>query len=371
MTGQHPRVVDADTHIAEGLSMWDKLDEAMHPRRPLLITAPRDTWYGGRNAFWLIDGKIVPKPAGKGGITLATPTAADAESRRTDITIGSRELTDVESRLADMDRLNVDVQIVYPTLFLGWITDDVELEVGLCHAYNRFVGEACSASKNRIRWVAIPPLRNIDETIKELRWSKEHGAVGVFFRGMEGNRTLDDPYFFPVYEEASALDLSICIHTGPGAPAFWELFDVGRSSGFPHRALPMFAFRNLVANHIPQQFPRLRFGFIESGCSWVPFVFHQLHRRSLRGLSENESFEQSIPRFFEENHLWVACEADEDLPYLLKYIGEDHMIIGSDYCHRDPTYEPDLIEAVTGQRDLSDRVMEKILGTNAAALYGV
>jgi hypothetical protein len=31
-----------------------------------------------------------------------------------------------------------------------------------------------------------------------------------------------------------------------------------------------------------------------------------------------------------------ACEADEDIPYLGEFIGDDHLMIGSDYGHNDP-----------------------------------
>ena len=61
----------------------------------------------------------------------------------------------------------------------------------------RFAGRASAHS----------PTRSIEASITEMQWAKDHGAVGVFFRGIEGNRTLDDPYFFPVYQEAERLDL--------------------------------------------------------------------------------------------------------------------------------------------------------------------
>jgi len=32
----------------------------------------------------------------------------------------------------------------------------------------------------------------------------------------------------------------------------------------------------------------------------------------------------------------TACEADEDIPYLGEFIGDDHLMIGSDYGHNDP-----------------------------------
>src|SRR5438132_5798796 len=111
-------VLDADTHISESVPMWELIAPDMYKRRPVVVSVPTDTLYGKRNAFWLIDGQIVPKPAGRGGSVLITPSAAEFQASRTDINQGVRELTDVPARLADMDRLNIDVQVVYPTLFL-------------------------------------------------------------------------------------------------------------------------------------------------------------------------------------------------------------------------------------------------------------
>ena len=66
-------VLDADTHISESTRMWELIDPDMYERRPVLVSVPTDTLYGKRNAFWLIDGQIVPKPAGRGGSVLITP----------------------------------------------------------------------------------------------------------------------------------------------------------------------------------------------------------------------------------------------------------------------------------------------------------
>ena len=210
-------VIDADTHIAESEGMWELMDKEMYPRRPVIVSVPDNTLYGTHNAFWLIDGNIVPKPAGKGSYRLITPSATIRQSLRKDPPIPCREITDVSARLAQMDKLSVEAQVVYPTLFLIYITDDVALEVALCRAYNRWMGQVWSKSNHRLKWVVVPPLRSIEETVKEMRWSKDNGAVGVFFRGVERDLALDDPYFFPVYEEARKLDMPVCVHTGAAA----------------------------------------------------------------------------------------------------------------------------------------------------------
>jgi predicted TIM-barrel fold metal-dependent hydrolase len=360
-------IIDADTHISESEAMWAMMDKAMQPRRPLLLSVPDDTWFGNRNAFWLIDGEIYPKPAGKGSFALVTPSAQKVQDGRKDSTVVSREMTDINTRLADMDRLNTAAQIVYPTLFLVYNTKDRELEIALCRAYNRFLARASAESLERIRWVAVLPLQSLNEAIDEIRFAKQHGAVGIFFRGIEGDYTLDHPYLFPIYEEAEKQNLSICVHTGCGVRAILEMFDISRNHTFGHtRVMPLLAFRDIIANKIPERFPSLRFGFIEAAAGWVPFLIHivrRLQREKFRFGSSTE--------LFREYRLYVACEADEDIPYLAKYTGEDHLLIGSDYPHSDPSREDQFVHAITVREDISPQLRQKILCDNPRAFYGM
>jgi len=360
-------IIDADTHVAESEHMWAHLEKEAYPRRPILMGVPEDTLYGSSNAFWLIDGNIFPKPAGKGGNRLITPSASKQQASRKDISIGSRELTDPASRIKDMDRLKIDIQIVYPTLFLVYLTDELGLEIALCKAYNRFMSAACDRGEGRLRWVAILPLRSVDESLKEMKWAKDHGAVGLFFRGLEKDLNLDDPYFFPIYQAAMDRDLSICIHTGAGCPVISSVFNVDRHSVFAHgRLLPIIAFRQLVANRIPEQFPTLRFGFIETSAGWIPFLLHALRRQS-----RDRWAELSTPELFQKYRFYVACEADEDVRYLTQYVGEDNLIIGSDYAHTDPSEEGDLVGAMKAREDVPARVVDKILSDNPSRFYSI
>ncbi|HLY64181.1 MAG TPA: amidohydrolase family protein, partial [Chloroflexota bacterium] len=347
----------------------DHFQGDMYARRPVLISVPNDTLYKRSNAFWLIDGDIFPKPAGKGGFLLATPTAQEQVAARPDV--GAREMVDLEARLQDMDAMGVETQVVYPTLFLAFLTNDVDLEIELCQAYNRFLASVWAQQPKRFRWVLIPPLRAMDASIQELRFGKEHGAVGVFFRGIEKDRTLEDPYFFPLYEEAQTLDLPICIHTGAGCPDWTKPIDVSTSFTFPHvRLPPLVAFRNIIANKVPERFPELRFAFVETGASWVPYVLH-----SLRGTKEVDDWGPSL---FEKYRLFVSYEEMEDLPYLIRHVGEDHIFAGSDYGHHggagfrgDPSAQPQMVKHLRERGDVSPEVVDKVLHHNARRLYGI
>ena len=363
-------VIDADTHVFEPKEMWEHIDQDWYLRRPIVVEGPKDTVYR-RSNFWIIDGNIFPKPAGKGGFLLGTPTQPDQISNMPDVR--ARELLDIPGRLAAMDQMGTGAQVIYPTLFLAYVTDDAELEVALCRAYNRFMSDIFKQGGGRLRWMVVPPLRSIDASIEAINLGKENGAVGLFFRGIERDRTLDDPYFFPLYQEAARLDLPICVHTGAGCPAFSAVFDVSRSHTFPHtRTLPLMAFRNLVANKIPEMFPDLRFGFIEAGASWVPYVLHAL--RSVFG----GDADQWGPKLFQDLRLYVSYEEWEDLPYLLKYVGEENLMVGSDWGHHggrgrggDPSGQPEVFANMRSQEDVPGTAVEKMLVDNPARFYGI
>jgi len=199
-----------------------------------------------------------------------------------------------------------------------------------------------------------------------MKQAKDQGAVGLLFCGIERDRMLDDPYFFPIYEMAEQLDLPICIHLGGGCPAWSELFDLDRHGGFAgNTLLPVIAFHSLLMNRIPERFPRLRFGFIEAGASWVPFLLHKL-RRTLGPEAQAWG-----PKLFRDYRLYVACEADEDLPYLVEHIGEDNLLIGSDYGHADASVEAALVATMRARTDVGPQTIDKVLGLNARTFYGL
>lgn len=360
-------IIDADTHISEGPAMWALMDQAMQPRRPIMLTVPEDTWYGNRNAFWLIDGEIYPKPAGKGSFALVTPSAQKVQAGRKDSTPATREMTDIAARVADMEKLSTAMQIVYPTLFLVYNTKDRELEVALCRAYNRFLAQACGQAAERMKWVAVLPFQSMNVALDEIRFAKQNGAVGIFFRGIEGEYTLDHPYLFPVYEEAQKHNLSICVHTGCGVKQILDMFDLARNHTFGHtRVMPLLAFRDLVANRIPEQFPSLRFGFIEAAAGWAPFLIHIIRRL----LKEKFRYGSSA-ELFREYRLFIACEADEDISYIAKYTGDDHLLIGSDYPHSDPSREDQFVNAINVREDISAALKQKLLYENPRVFYAI
>src|SRR5581483_8205499 len=109
-----------------------------------------------QRVHWLIDSQLFPRFTGPGAHSLGTPTGAGLErftySRLKSESVESLELREPAARLADMDREGLDVQVIYPTLFLARLTEDPALATALCESYNRWLGDVL-AWQERLKWV--------------------------------------------------------------------------------------------------------------------------------------------------------------------------------------------------------------------------
>jgi predicted TIM-barrel fold metal-dependent hydrolase len=338
--------VDVDAHVDESEATWEYLDDGARRYQPLTLdpgapTAPGDA---RPHRLWVIDGNIRLRRW--------------RDDTRTGTVKATRELFDVDARIRHMDELRIDVQVLYPTLFLHALTDKAEIELALCKSYNRWIAKATEKTRGRLRWVAMLPLLSIDRAVEEVRWAKDHGACGVFKKGIEcGDRAASDPYFFPVYEEASRLDLPVCVHNATGkvesAIAQGEALDGGMNA--------ISAFSALAERGVPDMFPKLRVGFIETGASWIPYLYADLVAKKTRRTFLPVDFKEDL---FRKNRFYVACQTNDDLPYILKYGTEDSMMIGTDYSHADQSAEIgalDVFEQRGQTGDIPASVARKIL----------
>lgn len=375
------RVLDADGHIFESEAMFAGVEEDFYPRRPLLTTLPQDSEVRESNAVWIIESKIAPRISGR-AVTFpgSFPGSPAAATRRA--TLGAQTLEDVEARLEGMDEFGIQEQVIFPTLFLESIVDDVALEGALYRAYNNYVSEACAKSHGRLRWTACIPWRDPEAAVAEVRRVGDLGAAGIFTMGVIFDRHLDDPHFFPVYQAASDLDLPICVHLGWGSPGATQLFT--KNAFFCSATIPViWGFVHVMASGLLGRFPRLRTGFIETGAQWVPYVINQVRRhympptvirgeprvRRVGGIDRD--YYRDPAEWFKEGRAFVTFESDEDLPHLIQHLGDDGLMMSSDYPHGDPSADELFLDKLRLRQDIPESVKEKLAGGNAARFYRV
>ncbi len=345
--------IDADAHVIETMTTFDYIDPEYRHLRPRVVRQVegehlKSNEGGEQREFWIIDGRLQPKEHNIG-------------SNTSDV---SREMRDIEARLAHMDALEIDVQVLYPTVFLRAWTKDPTVEVALCRSYNRWLADIWKAGKGRLRWVVMPPLRAMDETRKELKFGKENGACGIFVRGLEAEMRLTNPYFFKLYEMAEEFDLPVCFHSGNNSFAVRDIY--ATEGGFSRSKLPVVgAFHNLIMDEIPRRFPKLRWGFIEVSAEWLPYVYNDLGLRfQRRG--------RTLPADpLKANNMYVACQCTDDLGHILKHGGADNLVIGTDYGHADTSAQIEALRILKRERKIEAGIIDRILDDNARALYGL
>lgn len=357
--------VDADTHVDETDATWEYMTEAERKYKPISLDPPDGKSMLPGDArphrLWLADGRVELRRW--------------RDDARTGTTKEQRELSDVQARLRQMDEMGVDVQVIYPTFLLSAPSDNPDVELALYRSYNRWLADRTAAAGGRLRWVVVPPVRSMDQALEELRFGKEHGACGIYKRAIEcGGKSVADPYFFPLYEEAERLDLPICIHTGG------ENF----ARGLPQFSRPELSvspqigcFRTLAISGVPERFPRLRFGVIEAMASWVPYVIADLKAKSLysgRLKTYSDHPFDLKEDFLRSNRFYVTCQTSDDVPYLMKFGAEDSLMIGTDYSHDDQSGVIGalrFIERLGEEGELTQEEARKILDDNPRSFYGL
>jgi predicted TIM-barrel fold metal-dependent hydrolase len=226
------------------------------------------------------------------------------------------------------------------------------------------MAEIIKKAPDRFRWVMAPPLLNMDKIGEELKFAKHNGACGVFMRGLEADRSLSDPYFFSLYEQASLLDLPICVHSANGSFVAYELFL--DDPGFCKFKLAVVgAFHSLVFFGIPQRFPKLKIGIIEVGAQWLPYASRDLARRYAR---RGRKLDNDI---LGSNRIYVTCQNDDDIPYIVDSAGADNLVIGTDYGHSDNASELLALKALRDKGEIDADVAAKILYHNPKRFYGL
>lgn len=340
---------DADTHIDECDDTWSYLpeDHAWLAPRTIEFTPDQIPSYlpAGYHRLWYIDGRLAPR--------------RHRSDERTGTTVETRELTDVRARLAHMDALGVDVQVIYPTLFLHEPSRREDLLALYHRSYNRWLADRCAETGGRLRWVAMVPYASPQAALEEIEFAAENGAAGIYKLGIEcGGRNAADPMFDGAYRAAASRGLALCLHQGTAwtpVNKFLSPYTQSRSGEAPVYE----AFAALARKRLDGGLPEgLRVGFIEAGAGWVP------HALSALGVASDQPLATL--------DFYVTCETFENVPQIIAALGEDeHLMIGTDYTHGDRSSVMAAHPMLAARDDLDQKSALRITSDNARRFYNV
>jgi len=269
---------------------------------------------------------------------------------------------DLDLRLRTMDAQGVAVHalsLMPPMVY--WA--DGALGPRLARLVNDAMAEASRSHTDRFVALATLPMQEPEAAVSEVdRAVTQLGCRGIYLGTNVRGRELSDLSFLPVFERIHAL----------GAPIFLHPLNVIGSQRLTNYYLQNLlgnpfdtavAGANLIFSGLLDRFPKLQVCLPHAGGA-LPYLIGRLNhgwkvRQECKALKKPPS--SYLRRFTYD----TISHAPESLEYLIKLVGADHVMMGSDYCF-DMGYERP-VKAVTALK-LSRNDQEKILGGNAARL---
>ncbi len=353
-------IIDADAHVIEIDQTWEYMDPSERQYKP--GTAYQTLESGEVVKYWIVGGHLIKTawpgggPRGEFGVfvgNVVLPTE-------------SKFMLDVQARIAHMDELGTDMQVLYPSMWTGPITNNPAEEVALCRSYNRWMADIYTEGKGRFKWAAVMPVLDLEEAERQLRFAKDNGAVAINLRGIEvGNRLINDSYFYPVYEWAGELDMPICPHSGTGSFELDSIFGSPMTQFERNKFSGLSAFHTLLMSGLPERFPSTKWGIIEFSADWLPYMLNDLARRMERrgdGLTADP---------LTENNIWVTVQMNDDLGQIHDYVGGNRLVIGTDYGHADSATEIHALTTFQNDPRMPSESRDRILWDNPRELYGL
>jgi len=183
-----------------------------------------------------------------------------------------------------------------------------------------------------------------------------------------------DAAYDPLWQSAVELGVPVCFH---GIQAAYQEHVANRyldnlmlMHAAAHPVEEMLALGGMITGGVFDRFPKLRAAFLEASCGWVPWWLWRLDEEHEKlGHADRVQLSKRPSETFRE-HCFVACEPDEALARVIEAIGDDNLVISSDWPHDDSGW-PHAMDRFLALEGLSDASRRKILWDNCARLYGL
>ena len=383
MLKEYP-IIDADSHVTEPIDMWEKYLEVEFKSRSPYREQVQEAKSSERRAIRIdvfsnpfkelkIEGEtIYHKISDKVWDEGISQMIRDYNK----YAIASY---DPESQVKAIKKMGVDISFLYPSVGLWLLAIDTmepQLAGALTRAYNNWLRDFCSYDAEILRGVGAINLHAPEEMVPELRRIAAFGWKAVFLRpNPVKGRLLNDSAYEPFWSECERLGIAVSIHEGShsrlpttGGDRFNTRFAMHACS---HPMEQMMALLALIEGGVLERYPKLRVGFLESGCGWLPYWLWRLDQEYKNlGWEVKDNVKMKPSEYF-HRQCFISMEPSE--PYIheiINYIGSDNLILGSDYPHID--HEPDIMkEAVMLEEKLPKETVKKILWDNPRRFYGL
>lgn len=379
------KIIDTDSHWSEPYDLWTSRAPAKYRDR-----VPRMTERDGKRRWWFDDSIPIGLPIASSVVDSDGQKVTGTVFFDFDNEMVHRASYDAEARVAMLDELGLDAQIMYPNVagfgnqnFLK--SPDDALRLISVEIYNDALTEFQEASGQRVFGMALLPWWDLDAAVREIERCHANGLRGIVTCSNPEEAGLPDmatSHWDPVWQVCSDLAMPVNFHIGSSkgnldyyGKAPWPSFGPERRLAVGSANLFMGNARivgNMIYSGVPERFPDVKFVSVESGVGWLPFFLevldHQMHETAPNELAELSMLPSDYFRRQFYGCFWFERSTVRPT---LEYVGAQSLMFETDFPHPTCLYPRDDHDLVKALEGIPRDDVERIMSLNAAELYRI
>ncbi len=355
-------MVSTDGHVQEPSDLWaTRMDKKYRERLPGVVVDPKGDKFQKTEGF---------RPVRIRNIAFSGEDMLRNKSGYTPA-----------ERIADLAADGVDAEILFPNKGLTiWATPDAKFSQEMCKVYNDWAWETFAEVNDVLSPMACIAAADINGAITEVERSAMRGFRGLALpcKPVWGAPNHEDlnynlPEFDPLWATIHETGLPVTFHVSTGRDPRTSRGNGGAVINYAvHSLAPtMEPIANLCASGVLERFPGLKFGSVEAGIGWVAWAIlamdeayrkHHMFVRPKLAMLPSEYFKRNGFATFQEDKAGLDLAREHGLV--------DNFMWANDYPHHEGTWPHSAaaIERTMGKLDDLERA--RILGLNAARVFG-
>jgi aminocarboxymuconate-semialdehyde decarboxylase len=235
-----------------------------------------------------------------------------------------------EKRIEECDESGVNVQVLstVPVMFNYWVKPQDGAEIA--RFLNDHIADIVSEFPQRFIGLGTVPMQDTSLAIQELERCKQLGLVGVQIGTNINKLNLGEPQFFDFFAACEELGMAVFVHPWDmmgekDMEKYWLPWLVGMPAEVSR------AICSLIFSGTLERLPNLRICFAHGGGSFPATIGRIEHgfnvRPDLCAVDNPHSPRKYLNKMYFDSLVHEAAKLD----YLIKLVGADQVMLGSDY----------------------------------------
>ena len=277
------------------------------------------------------------------------------------------KLTDPAERIADMDRIGIDIQAlsVAPPQYYYWV--DPALGRRLARMQNENLAAIVADHPDRFVGLATAPMQDVEAAVAEL----EYGVRELNFKGIEictniNGLDLDDRRFEPFWAKAAELDAVVVLHPH-GFPYGNRFMDYYLTNVIGNPLDSTIASTRLIHGGVLERYADLKIVVVHGG-GYLPFYSSRMDHAYEERPEGTHHITRPPSTYLRQMYFDCLVFDEAHLEFLVRQMGADHVMIGTDYPYDMGHYAP--LDQIA-KADLTDEQKALIIGGTAARLLSL